>query len=264
MGNSEQKNDQNIASIDDLFSKIVDDAFVESSNAGSISSDDIFIGRPVSMLEFAMSSKYLNLVVSAAPLYQKIQAIIKLIDQGNIREVYLILGKGSGKSTICSIALLYGAYTWSCFRDPFAYFKVGRTSKVACVNVSVSREQAKDVIFEGCLDLVTRSPFFKGRYKSLNASIEFDSDITLFCGHGNAAAWLGYATYVGVMDEVEFLMDSNNRSQAKALYGALRGSLRTRFPSAYKLIAISSAKETHGFLMNKCQQTLRLGKQIIV
>lgn len=211
------------------------------------------------MLEFACSKIYLGL---EDDLFDKIKDLIKLIDRPHIRKVYLVLGKGSGKSTLVEVALLYGIYLWSCFRDPFDYFHLMRTAKPACVNVSTSKDQARDVIFEGCSSMVEKSPWFKGRYNALRTSIEFNSGITLFAGHGNAAAWLGYMTFVGAMDEVEFLVDSQNRSQAAQLYNALYGSLRTRFPNFYKLICISSAKERFSFLMKRAQIVLKHGVAI--
>ena len=194
--------------------------------------------------------------------FPNIKKLLKLIDRGHIREVYLILGKGSGKSTIVQICSLYGVYLWTCMRDPFDFYKILRTAKPACVNVSISREQAQDVIFDGCFTLVNKSEFFENKFKEFKKYIKFDSGITLYAGHGNAAAWLGYATFVGGMDEVEYMVDNSNRSQAQMLYNALRGSLRTRFPNVYKLVAISSAKERYSFLMKKASLVIKTGTSI--
>lgn len=250
-----------ITSIESLLDSVVSEAVKEVVQPGSQSYDKNYLTKPVSLLEFAESSKFLGL---SNDLFRKVKQILVYIDQPHVREVYLVLGKGSGKSTIVEVCSLYGVYRWSCFRDPYDFFNIMRTAKVACVNVSTSKDQARDVIFEGCLQMVETSPYFKGRNEPLKNLIKFDSGITLYAGHGNAAAWLGYTTFVGGMDEVEFMVDSNNRSQASALYNALRGSLRTRFPRHYKLICISSAKERFSFLMKKVNAVLKIGKPITV
>lgn len=254
-----KRTDRKVTSVDDLFDQIVNDAIDETLTPQQANADRTYLMHPVSMLEFACSDKFLGL---GNDLFKKIQVFIEYIDQPHIREVYLVLGKGSGKSTLAQVCLLYGIYQWSCFRDPYEYFKLMHTAKPACVNVSTSRDQARDVIFEGCLHMVQHSPFFVGNFEAFKDSIRFASGITLYAGHGNASAWLGYMTFVGVMDEVEFMVDSSHRSQAAQLYNALRGSLKTRFPQHYKLVCISSAKERYSFLMRKAQAVLKIGKEI--
>lgn len=250
--------DKRIASIQDLVEASVSDVFTDLLSPTQDVFDKHFIVRPVSMLEFAESKDFLGL----PDLFPNIRKIIFLIDRPNIREVYLVLGKGSGKSTILEIVSLYGVYYWSCLKDPFEYFSLMRTAKVACINVSSSREQARDVVFEGCIKLSQRSPYFKDKYEPYKNYIVFKSGITLYAGHGNYAAWLGYASFYGGMDETEYMVDSDNRSQAHQLYSALRGSLRTRFPNHYKLILISSTKERLGFLVKKAGHVLKTGREI--
>jgi len=250
-----------VSTIDQLVDKLVSDAMSSTMMGPVVASDQVFLSAPVSMVEFACSSDYLGL---KDDLFDKIKKLLALIDNPNIRRVYLVLGKGSGKSTLVEVVLLYGIYLWSCYRDPFKFFNLMKTAKPACVNVSTSKDQARDVIFEGCLNMVDASPWFRNRFTGYKNSIAFDSGITLFAGHGNASAWLGYMTFVGAMDEVEFLVDSSKRSQAAELYNALYGSLRTRFPNHYKLLCISSAKERFSFLMKRAQDVLKKGTPVIV
>jgi hypothetical protein len=53
------------------------------------------------------------------------------------------------------------------------------------------------------------------------------------------------------MDEANYMIDSNNRSVARQIYGAFKGSLKTRFPNYYKLLCISSDSLPTSFIREK-------------
>jgi len=214
---------------------------------------------PVSMEEFLLGKKYLNL---ENYLYPRVKDLLLEIDKPHIREVDLLLGKGSGKSTLSSITLVRSVYKLLCFNDPQLAFGLFPNQKIATLNLSVRKEQAKDVVFHNMLQLLERSIWFSGKYVDKSNSIEFPREVTALSGHSGATAWLGYNVYTGVMDEVEFMVDNEKRSIAQELYEALKGACSTRFPDHYKIVSISSVRSARGFLMKRFEQVKKTGQKI--
>lgn len=144
-------------------------------------------------------------------------------------------------SEICSISQLYGAYVVSRLKFPHKFFGLSESTLIAAVNVSIGREQAKDIVFQAVRGKIEASPYFQSLNPTiLTKEVIFPRNLRIFCGHSGDKAWLGYATIRGVMDEVNYMFDNQNRNVAKQLYDALHGSMKTRFPSSYKLVSVSS------------------------
>lgn len=170
-----------------------------------------------------------------------VREILWDIEDPDIREVDLAIGKGSGKSEICITSQLYGAYVLSRMKDPHGFLGLASHNLLASINVSISERQAKDVIFQGLRHKIESSPYFRSLSPDiLTQEIRFPGNITLFCGHSGSKAFLGYATIRAVMDEVNYMYDSSKRSQAEELHRMLSGSMKTRAPNHYKLIDVSS------------------------
>lgn len=238
--------------INDLFNDSFDSAFSEEFDTG-ISEDSNYAYLddkfPVDIVQFAEDPKFLNLKGS---LYKEIKNFLIDLEDPAIREIDMILGKGSGKSTIATIFSAYGCYKLLQMKNPQATFQLTPQTPIYSINVSISAKQAKDTVFSGISYLIEHSPYFKNLKPTIGAeTIALPKNIFLFCGHSNSAAFLGYPTYRAVMDEVNFMTDTNNRSVSKKLYNALRGSLKTRFPNSYKILSISSDSLPNSFLRER-------------
>lgn len=234
--------------LDDTFFSALDEKIAASSKSDEASA--YLDGKlPPSILEFAESSEYCGL---SGQLYPEVRQILVDIENPKVREADLILGKGSGKSQLAKIVTLYGICVLSHMRNPQAFYGLTDDTTIYCGVVSVSSKQAKDNIFAGVKSLVANSPYFAGKFELFTEEIKFkQKNLGYFCGSSNASAFLGYATYRAVIDEVNFCFDSNNRSVAQMLYTALRGSLKTRFPDSFKIVLISSDSGPNSFLRKK-------------
>lgn len=218
----------------------------------------VYEERYVDIIEFVESKHYLNLRGKA---FNKVLQILWEIDKPNIREVYLCLAKGSGKSFMSSIMLARGIYWLLNMRDPITTLGLAPGSSIYCLNVSVSSQQARDVIFRDLCNRINDSPWFKGKYKERKTDIQFMKNIAAVCGHSQSTSFLGYNTAFGIMDEADFQLDNNKRSVAKELYTALKGSMFSRFANSYKLISISSPKDPDGYILSSIDRVKQTGSK---
>lgn len=213
--------------------------------------------RPVDVIQFVEDPFYLGGQVELQP---NVKRLLWDIEDPEINEVDLELGKGSGKSELAQITQCYGAYLVSCLKHPQQFYGLSRSTIIASVNVSIGREQAKDVIFKGISSKIEHSPYFQQlKPIIMTREIELPDNIHLYCGHSADRAFLGYATIRGIMDEVNYMFDNQNRNVAKQLYDALSGSMVTRFPpaqypGAYKLVSVSSMTLVSTWLNSRITQ----------
>jgi len=234
--------------LDDVIFGTLEDAFEEELTTYAIDDPNSYEGEvfPEDIITFAESPDFLGL---KGNLYPEIKNLLIDIEDKSIRESYLILGKGSGKSQLAQIFTGYGLYQALQLKNPQATYKLVWNTALYSINVSVSKTQAEDVVFKQTKELLTASPYFQKRMVNSNArEVEFEKRIHMLCGHSGSTAFLGYATFRAVMDEMAFMVDNNNRSVAADLYAALTGSLKTRFPNDYKLLCISSDSTPNSFI----------------
>lgn len=243
--------------LDVLLDATLEDAFEESLATYAVDDPFSYVTEklPVDILEFTESSDFLGL---KGMIYREVRNILCDIEDDSIREADLILGKGSGKSMVAQAFSCYGVYKALELKKPQATFGLTFNTSIYSINVSISRDQARDVVFKGIDELVGACPYFKDKIvrKSVE-DIEFKKSIFMMCGHSNSTAFLGYPTLRAVMDEANYMVDNNNRSVAQQLYTALRGSLKTRFPKDYKILCISSDSTPNSFLRER-SKTLKL------
>lgn len=248
--NQSTSNQSKIESLfQDLFSEEID-TVLNISQIEDLLNPEIYISKrlPVHIHEFAESPEYLNL---KGQLYREVLNILADIEDPDIREADLILGKGSGKSLLATIFSTYGCYTLLEMINPQKVFRLTQNTSLYSINVSINRVQAKNNIFSGIEYLLKHSKYFNRRAVIRTDQIDFDKNICLLCGHSNFSAFLGYPTFRAIIDEANFMVDSQNRSVVQQLYTALRGSLKTRFPRHYKLLTISSDSLPNSFMRQR-------------
>ena len=259
---NELQNDILQAQLDDIFRDVLetpDNTIWTPQNAADF--DPEHWREPVvDMEEFVLSSEYLN----CQTVYPKVMDILWELDKPEIREAYLALGKGSGKSFISSIMKARMIYKLLCLKNPQLFFGKADGSQLLTLNLSVSRDQARDVIFGSFLNMVKASKWFEGKFKERTHSVEFPNNIFAFSGHSKSTSWLGYNTILGILDEASWHLDNNERSVADELYSTLIGSCKTRFPWAYKIIVISSVREYDDFLLSKIDYVKEKGEHLEV
>jgi hypothetical protein len=203
--------------------------------------------RPVPIDEFILGKRYLGLKGLIAN--EKID-ILTRADHPRVREAYLMCGTGAGKGFMVSIMLARTIYRLLCLRRPDLYYMLGPGSGIAALSMSVSKDQARNVIYAETKARMEHSPWFSSpkKYKDFKYHATFPKKIAMFCQAKQPNVSFGYNTFFACLDEVNFMLQKDGRSQANDLTEAVMKSLNSRFPGAYKFAAISTLRDEDDYL----------------
>lgn len=161
-------------------------------------------------------------------------------------------GKGSGKDHICRVLSARVLYLLMCLKSPQRYYGMPSQDYIHTLNVAASATQAQRAFFRPLRDLVTHSRFFRDRCEPKEFSVRFDKGLECVSGHSETETQEGLNLILGIADEISafktkdeaerFSRYAGGREPAKTAEGLLkmmRTSARTRFPSVFKIVAIS-------------------------
>ena len=244
---------------DALFALLLD---AQQGDASAIRDLHTFVYEeiPVDMEEFLLGRKYLNL--KGRINSEKVE-VLSAFDQPHVRTGWLAVGSGGGKGFSVSCAMSRQAYRLLCLRRPDLYYLLGPGSKISIINLSVSKEQAKAVVFDELMARVVNCDWFRGKYKNTTRSLLFPGKgVAAFSGGSSATSYYGYHTIMGTIDEAAFMIEGE-RDVAEELIEALRKSMNTRFPGNYKLMVISTLRAAHDFVAVNIQRIKDEGVQLL-
>lgn len=224
--------------------------------------DYIYDEIPVPMDEFILGKQYLAL--DGLINQEKIDVLMR-IDDPRVRRAQLAVGSGGGKSFCVSIVKARHIYKLLCLRKPDLFYMLGPGSNIAVINLSISKEQARDVIFAEFKARLAHSPWFNpngvARYDATQRMAEFPKKVFAFSGGSSATSYYGYHTKMASLDEVSWMLDGA-RSIAEDLVEAVTKSMETRFPNAYLLMAISTLRATDDWLAQNLQRLREDGVRV--
>lgn len=217
---------------------------------------------PVDMMTFLESPQYLAL---GGMLYPRVADLLVECDDPSVREFSLVLGKGSGKSAICSVMMARMVYRLLCYKDPHRELRLMPGSNITIANMSINEEQARNIIFAEFLSRVENSPWFmSGRYRFEPhlKHADFSKSIAVRAGNSSPKWALGYNTICAICDEANYFLEDQSGGQAvEEVVRALRGSLTTRFPDQFKLGVISSARTHEDYLSKRVEYVAETGQE---
>ena len=246
--------------------------------------DPVYDRPPCGMEEFLLSSDYLGLVgPDGTPfVHQRLLKLLILADDDAIREVYLCLGKDSGKSFFSACLACRMVYVLSCLRPTpqQALPNIAPGSGIQIINLATDHQQALRSVFKELEAKIAGGPgirrcawFAKLGFEQRADRFIFPNNIEVICGHSRAEAWLGANTILGIIDEASYFVETGARrldesglptSLAEKNYNAFYGSCRSRFPDHYKIVLISSPKHQGDFLFKKVKEVQKAGRPIQV
>lgn len=220
----------------------------------------VYDEMPVPFEEFLRGRRYLALPwINDEKLF-----ILQEFTKPHVRKLWCAAGKGSGKSFMVSVVQAWEIYNLLCLKRPDMFYMLGPGSKIATVNLSVAKDQSKDVVFSEFLGRLDHSPWFKGKYDPQAQRCIFAKNIFALSGGQGAISYYGYNTKMGTVDEASFLLDRDGRSLADELTEALLGSLTTRFPTSYKLMVISTLRAEDDYLAVNIERVKTDGTPLLV
>jgi len=234
----------------------------------SILQDNIFEERPVDLKTFLYDEEYM-----ALPKLSEIQEEIVELGSNvyfedtwidlygveyaqrqaarNKREMFFLLGKGSGKDLLSEIICIRIVYLLLCLRDPARYYGKPAGDHIDIVNVAKNAKQANNVFFAGLKTRIKNCKWFNGRYKDRAQDIVFDKGIRIHSLNSENEATEGLNILVAVLDELDSFDEGDTTDNADKMYKTLRGTVSSRFDQTGKLLVLSFPRRKDGFIMNK-------------
>lgn len=168
-------------------------------------------------------------------------------------------------STFSSIALIRMVYEASCLRNPQAVYGLVDNAVIAFVNVSINKDQAKEVVFQDVKSKLRNSPYFTSVFpydKDLKEEMRFPKDIWI----APVTNPIGYNVFGAVIDEINFfdVIEKSRRAvggkydRAQDVHDNLIRRMKSRFMRKGKLpgilLSVSSARYPTDFTERMIEQ----------
>jgi len=227
--------------------------------------------KPVDILEFLLSTEYMNLEGTLRPKIKN-----TLVDIfGSYNHCYEIILSGAtriGKTYLACCGFAYHVYKLSCLYSPQAHYNLSPGSEIVFTLQSLKEEKAKRNFgeFRGLID---ESEYFKkffprqGRAKNY-ASFPHNITVKPISSTNNAA--MSENIYAAFIDEANFMqvikgsahqaLDEQYYDQATALYQIIKDRVQNQFKNFStgewpgKLYLASSANHHEDFIQNKIRE----------
>lgn len=168
-------------------------------------------------------------------------------------------------SFLVSIMTARTLYKLLCLRRPDLFYMLGPGSGIAAVNLSVSKEQARDVVYAEIKARLEYAPWFSSpkKYQAFKYHATFPKKIAVFCQSKNPVISYGYNTFFATLDEACFMLDNEEKSLAEDLSEAVLKSMNTRFPGSYKFCAISTLRDSTDYLCTEIGRIKMNGTRVV-
>jgi len=224
--------------------------------------------EPVDILEFLISTEYLNLENTIRPKIKN--TLIDIFgDYSHCYEVVLSGSVRAGKTYLACCAFAYHVYKLSCLYNPQTHYKLSPGSEMVFTMQSLNEAKAKrnHNEFRGMID---DSKYFKNHFpiqgNAKNYSM-FPNNITIKPIAANNAAAMSENVFCAFIDEANFMqvikgsahqaLDEEYYDQATKLYQTIKDRIQLQFKDFStgewpgKLYLASSANHTEDFIQNK-------------
>jgi len=194
--------------------------------------------KPVPVREFVEDKQFLGL---KGQVYPVLLNDLEEMFSGDYDEAVFAGAIGFGKSTVAEISMTRMAYEVSCFKNPQKALGLMDGSVIAFINVSINKDSAKKIVFQGIKSKMENSPYFREQFPIVNSKAEelrLANNVWIFPVASGEQGILGYNVLGGVMDEVNFLdyIENSARATDGGIYDqaeSLRTQLIRRMKSRY-------------------------------
>ncbi|MEI6831711.1 MAG: hypothetical protein WCK61_03295 [Candidatus Omnitrophota bacterium] len=211
--------------------------------------------RPADIRKFIVSPDYLGL---ANTCWLSIINELEQFYSGNYSEAAFCKGIGAGKSFEASIIESYDLHQLLCLRNPQQYFGLAEGSNICVVNMSVSAEHSRKIVFNELKSRVINSLWFMKYYQpdlNITTELKFPKNIFVFPGNSNENFPIGFNIYSAVLDEASFFIQTKDHDVAEEIFNALQSRMRSRFgDKSGKMVVISSPRYIEDFIERKLRE----------
>lgn len=176
---------------------------------------------------------------------------------------------GVGKTTFASVVLPYMAAWVLCLKDPQAFFDLLPGSRVAFMQMSTSRNHARDVIFSDVKARINNSRWFRENFPyddKFTNQLRFPKDVWILPGDSGETTFEGFNILGGILDEGDSHKLTQDRDYASEGYVTIESRIASRFVDntdpdreGHKglLICIGQMKSATGFMSRKYKELLK-------
>ena len=210
--------------------------------------------RVVDIRTFIDSEEYLG---AGKECWDGVKIDLEALFNGNYTEAVFCQAIGSGKSFSSSIITAYMVYRLLCLRDPHTYLGLARGSSIYFLNMSVTAEQSKKVVFGEIKARIDNSPWFNKFYPpdpNVRSELRLPKGIVIFPGNSKETCPLGYNIFGGVMDEAAWYNETDDHDVAENVFNALHSRIKNRFGDKGLLVMISSPRYVDDFIEKKMRE----------
>jgi len=235
---------------------------------GALEDEDVWEEKPVDLKTFLYSKDFMGLPILSdiqedivalgsnvlrketwQDLYGETEAAV--IDSRNKKELFFLLGKGSGKDLMSEIICCRIVYLLLCLRDPASYYGKPSGDHIDIVNVAKNAKQANNVFFAGLKTRIRYCRWFNGKYKPRAGDIEFDKNIRIHSLNSENEGTEGLNILVAVLDELDSFDEGDTTENAKKMHKTLTGTVSSRFDKNGKVLVLSFPRKPDGYIMTK-------------
>jgi len=221
-----------------------------------------FIEDPVDIWTFLSSPQYLGAVTeNGMGIYPVWRQALKDMFSDNFKTIIVLTGStGTGKSTIAIYALLYIQYRLMILKDPWKFFKINYSGKMAISFFNLNRTLSDSRGYAKLQAFMAMSPWFRehainiSKTKGGKEELEFKLiKYLLSSPYSQGGGIIGEDVVSGILDEVD--APSASKSQKERVvdtYEATAIRFKNRFAqtgySLGKLFIVSSKQEETAFV----------------
>lgn len=207
--------------------------------------------------------------------------------KSNYIEIILTGATSIGKTFMASIAVTYMIGQIGSYLDPHRWLGGSPASPIVLINMSITAQKAKEVVFNRVKTMIDSSPYFREKfqrdyrltdslvwYLSRNPREAFERtgpQLIFKPGTGDSLSALGDDIYAGVGDELNFfrVVEQSKRTHGEALdpaqrlYDVISRRMKGRFSSGGKALGkfflLSSAQYPEDFVERRIKEATDAG-----
>jgi len=219
-----------------------------------------YVEPPVDIVTFIEEPYYMNAVNECWDSVKKdLQDLTEGLDAynfiGKYQEAVFDEGIGSGKSYKTSLILSYLVYRTLILKNPQRFFGMAEQTNIYFMNMSVTAQQASNIVFGEVRSRVINSPWFNQfgylPDPTIKSELRFPKCIKVVPGNSKETKPLGYNLFGAVMDEAAWYTETQDHDVAEEMYNALFNRIKNRFGERGLLVIISSPRYVDDFIEKK-------------
>lgn len=163
--------------------------------------------------------------------------------ENHYKELELVCGRKSGKSTMSTTLLLFEVYKMLTLIDnPQEHFGLMPKERIYCMLVGPSKEQVQNVSFDYVKSLAKSSPYLHNFIiNETNEELVFDKNIVVRVQTSSSRGGRGYSAMTIIYDEIAHFIDNRGNLSGAEMYYALQPNLKPLAPDSRSVLITSPA-----------------------